>query len=166
MQIKGIFANSKSNFLVAMSMKTLVFVLLVCGVCFAASFRGPNGDKITQSSSTRHAVNAKPRGGGEQACAVTQMNFYWGDSKHTFAKPRMSELYFYQNGTFEDVVYDYVGEWVTFGSNGDDILVYDYPGAKYLSPYNNGIGSMVSGHLCGYWEFANNKWNCAGSCST
>lgn len=147
-------------------MKTVAIValLLVCIATqsFAASIIDPNGVRRDQEAIEQWD---SPRG-DEEVCATALLNFFWGAAEEDgIGTPRFAELYFYNNHTFVDNSYHYSGSWVRFGENGEDILVFNYPSAMYVSPTMDGEGSMVANYACGTWYFDSEKWYCPSSCA-
>lgn len=127
----------------------------------------PNGIERTEEEllELRNRIGGSRGDGDEDVCGTAQLNFYWGlDMEDGVGEPRYAEIYFYYNNTFYDFTYYYSGDWLSFGENGDDIMVFDYPSAKYVSPSNTGEGSMISHGVCGSWNFNNWKWYCPNAC--
>ena len=142
-------------------------VALVALFCFffalASGFLDSNGVERSESELDRIAARSiAPR--DDETCGSAQMNFYWGSAAQQSGSPRLATIFFFYNGTFHDNTYDYSGDWVLFGENGDNILTFNYPSAKYVSPDNRGAGSMISHSVCGYWDFGGFKWYCPSMC--
>jgi len=142
-------------------MKLLAILLcLACVFAIGSALVDPNlsqiGDRVT----------SRTQGTGDQdVCGTAQMTFNWGFfAEQGAGEPRIAEIYFYYNNTFMDNTYNYRGDWLAFGENGEDILVFNYPSATYVSPNNDGHGSMISHATCGTWSFANFKWYCGNAC--
>lgn len=149
-------------------MKPIVHLSLLCLLvcCVLGTFFDPNQHEIDASFVELQRDIAVPRDIDGEACAAAQMNFYWnhnGEVHHI--SPRFAQLYFFPNGTFTDISYNYDGEWTLFGERGDNILAFNYPSARYVSPDNDGSGSMISHQVCGYWTFQSFKWYCESVCS-
>ena len=140
-------------------MKYLAALLFVCVLAVAQSVVDTNGKRVNLSDSVNIGL------ADEEVCGTAQMNFYWGGLVvEQSSQPRLAEIYFYYNGTFFDTTYNYIGNWLSFGENGDDVMVFEYPAATYVSPTNNGRGSMISHSVCGHWDFSNFKWYCPNAC--
>merc|ERR1712137_356717 len=140
---------------------------LVLIVLFISSFALVNALIIDPNGEYRESLPhvVAPRDDAD-VCGSAHMNYFWNDNlaKDT-AQPRYTELFFYNNGSFHDNTYNYLGGYVQFGENGDNILYFHYESAQYYSPYNNGTGSMESHQsMCGYWYFEDWKWYCQPVC--
>ena len=147
-------------------MKALLSLLCFCLIfCSVYGVFDPAFNEVEESFATREITI--PRDIDRDACAAAQMNFYWNHhNQEDTATPRFAQMYFFPNGTFNDISYNYSGTWTLFGENGEHILSFHYPSAKYVSPANDGNGSMISHNVCGYWTFTNFKWYCPSVCST
>merc|ERR1712137_472957 len=142
-------------------MKVLATLLcLACIFAISLALVDPN------LSNTDRIASRTTSGSDEDVCGTAQMTFNWGFyDKQGAGEPRIAEIYFYFNNTFIDNTYNYDGNWLAFGENGEDILVFNYPSATYVSPNNDGRGSMISHTTCGTWSFSNFKWYCGNACT-
>ena len=144
-------------------MKAAVVLALICLFSFAFALLDPAGMDRTEEELTRLTRGSRY---DDDVCGSANMNFYWGgiDAAELGATPRIAEIFFYYDNTFVDNTYGYTGEWLLFGEQGDTIMVFDYPSAKYVSPGDTGSGSMISNGICGHWDFADFKWYCPNAC--
>lgn len=125
-----------------------------------ATFPSPNGD-LVETENESYVFDY------QGICGTANMFYVWGD--YSELTPRFSELYFFNNGSFHDNSFSYLGEYIQFGENGDSILTFFYTSARYYAPHFepsvNVTGSMVSHQtMCGYWYFEDLKWNCIPFC--
>ena len=99
----------------------------------------------------------------ENVCGTAQLEFFWGDMESR----EMGLLYFFANSTFYDYTYDYWGPWWYMNTGGYNVFYFEYPTVSYVSPTNNGVGSMIQQgtNICGSWSSEGWKWLCPGTCA-